>query len=186
MACLLACLLGVSRVHAQGPPLRRVTLENWVLEKPGGRTVHLSGQGPLVVVAYSAECPICQQYVPELNRLQTAFPEFDFVLLFPGKVTAREMRRFRRQNRVEIPLLRDPGGEVCRELGATVTPEVFVLNQKAILEYAGRIDDRFPELGQRRAHIREHDLQRALEQIRGDETVLVRRTQPIGCFIAFD
>ena len=40
-------------------------------------------------------------------------------------------------------IARDPFGVFARKIGATVTPEAFVLDDKGQVRYHGRIDDQF-------------------------------------------
>ena len=82
--------------------------------------------------------------------------------------------------------LRDPGHELVRLTGATVTPEVAVFAPDASgprMVYRGRIDDRAVSLGRTRPEPRVRDLERVLDALVAGQAVPVRTTPAVGCFI---
>jgi hypothetical protein len=66
---------------------------------------------------------------------------------------------------------------------ATITPEVFVMNQKKEIVYSGRIDNWAYELGKKRTVITEHDLANVLENLNKGIVVKPYQTKAVGCFI---
>ena len=82
-----------------------------------------------------------------------------------------------------LPLLRDPENKLVKALGATITPEVFVLNGQYEVMYSGRIDNWAYELAKKRKLITAHDLQDALEAMLAGKKVIVTQTKAVGCFI---
>ena len=82
--------------------------------------------------------------------------------------------------------LRDPGHELVRLTGATVTPEVavFVADASGLrLVYRGRIDDRAVDFGRTRPAPRVRDLEQVLEALVSGQAVPARTTTATGCFI---
>ena len=73
--------------------------------------------------------------------------------------------------------------KLVRETGATVTPEAVVILADGSIPYRGRIDNMYPNLGQRRRVITEKDLRAALDAVGENRSVKVSRTQAVGCYI---
>jgi hypothetical protein len=66
-------------------------------------------------------------------------------------------------------------------LGATVTPEAFVLDSRLVPRYAGRVDDQYLVRGVRRPAAQREDLAEALDDVLSGNSVRVPRTVPVGC-----
>ena len=67
-------------------------------------------------------------------------------------------------------------------LGATRTPEAFILDRRRTIQYVGRIDDR---IGYRfkRAEANRSDLEEALKELLDGNLPSVKTTEPEGCRI---
>ena len=68
----------------------------------------------------------------------------------------------------------------ARQVGATHTPECFVMRQGEV-HYRGRIDDVYRDYGKRSNQPTRNDLQIAIEQFVNGETIEVPKTDPVGC-----
>jgi len=77
----------------------------------------------------------------------------------------------------------DKGFKLSKKFNATVTPEVFVLNEKDQVLYHGAIDNWFYKLGQNRIEITEHYLDDAVGQALNQQPIIRPYIKPIGCFI---
>jgi hypothetical protein len=148
------------------------------------------GTTPLVLVFTATECPISNRYAPELRRLRSKFTArgvaFRLVYADPAE-TAEAIRRHLRAFGHDGDALRDPGHELVRLTGATVTPEVAVLEASPTghrLVYRGRIDDRAVDVGRIRPVPRVHDLEEVLDALVSGRAVAARTTPATGCFIA--
>lgn len=158
----------------------------------GGRRVEALplGSGPLVLVFTATECPISNRYAPELRRLRERFAArgVAFRLVYPDPTETEErIRRHLRAFAYGEDALRDPGHELVRLTGATVTPEVAVLAGSAAgsrLVYRGRIDDRAVDFGRTRPAPRVHDLEEVLDALVAGRATAARTTPATGCFIA--
>lgn len=148
------------------------------------------GAAPLVLVFTATECPISNRYAPEIRRLRSKFAArgvaFRLVYADPSE-TAEAIRRHLRAFGHDEDALRDPGHELVRFTGATVTPEVAVLAASATgsrLVYRGRIDDRAVDVGRIRPAPRVHDLEDVLDALVSGRALEARTTPATGCFIA--
>ena len=148
------------------------------------------GSGTLVLVFTATDCPLSNRYAPELQRLRARFAgrgvAFRLVYADPAETT-EAIRRHLQAFASGEDALRDPGHELVRLTGATVTPEVAVLAARpggSRLVYRGRIDDRAVDLGRIRPAPRVHDLEEVLDALVSGRAVEARTTAAIGCFIA--
>jgi hypothetical protein len=84
------------------------------------------------------------------------------------------------------PILLDESGAVGRLYGATRTPQMFVVDEKGVLVYAGAIDNspdaegQSPEGGVLRNHVSE-----TLAALEAGKPVPVAETKPYGCSVKY-
>jgi len=141
----------------------------------------------------STDCPICNGYQPEIERLRMRFAPrgIEFVGVYAEVPLGRsEMEAHVAKFGMKYPVRIDTDRAIQQRLGARLVPEVVVTagapdssgNPAAFL-YRGRIDDQWPERGSRRPSATVHDLERALEAIVAGRAPAVRTTTPIGCVL---
>lgn len=141
----------------------------------------------------STDCPICNGYQPEIERLRMRFAPrgIEFVGVYAEVPLGRsEMEAHVAKFGMKYPVRIDTDRAIQQRLGARMVPEVVVTagapdssgNPAAFL-YRGRIDDQWPERGSRRPSATVHDLERALEAIVAGRAPAVRTTTPIGCVL---
>lgn len=143
--------------------------------------------GVRVLLFTSLDCPISSRYAPDIQRLQATFAadgvRFSLVFANPGdtpEAIAEHVQAFG----YRIDVLRDPGHELVRRTGATVTPEAAVLDSRGRLVYRGRIDDRYADVGVDRQRATKHDLRHAIAATLAGRPVAPPTTRAIGCHIA--
>jgi len=141
----------------------------------------------------STDCPICNGYQPEIERLRMRFAPrgIEFVGVYAEVPLERsEMEAHVARYGMKYPVRIDTDRAIQQRLGARMVPEVVVTaggpessgNPAAFL-YRGRIDDQWPERGSRRPSATVHDLERALEAIVAGQHPAVRTTTPVGCVL---
>jgi hypothetical protein len=137
-----------------------------------------------VLIFYWQDCPVSNSYAPELNHIYTSHTNFAFyiVQVDPG-LTPAAAREHARQFGLRVPVLLDPQHRLVNLAKATVTPEAFVFGKNGEILYHGRIDDRYPALGQKRAAATTHDLSDALDALTAGKSIRTRETKAIGCLI---
>lgn len=139
-----------------------------------------------VLVFLSQECPICVQYMPELQRLFERWskePVAFFGVLSDPTLARASAVEFQKSYAVGFPLLFDPAGELISLLEPTHVPEAFVVDQGGKIVYRGRIDDLYPEVGKRRPSPTTSELASAVTAVLQGEELKVTRAQPVGCKI---
>jgi hypothetical protein len=80
-------------------------------------------------------------------------------------------------------LLRDKNNFLVRELNASVTPEVFLIDESARVRYRGMIDNSFSEIGKKKVSVDQYYLDDAINSLINKKDVAVQETNPIGCLI---
>lgn len=174
VVCCLTLFASQAQVHLKDPAGLKVDFFTAV---PGKHQV---------VVFLLADCPACQSYSKTLNELHREYMNKNvlFTGVFPGNFhTGEEIAAFRKNYRIGFPLLVDTDKRLTRQLGATVAPEVFVLDPAGQTVYSGRIDDWMYAVGKKRAVITKHELRAALQAILQGRNPDPVKTVPIGCII---
>lgn len=141
-----------------------------------------------VYVFLSEGCPICQNQTYSLRELYTQFgnQKVGFVGVFPNLEfsTTETMEKFKKKYRLSFPLQRDENQALTERLGATITPQVVVIQENTHgIIYKGKIDNSYERIGKRRPVITEFYLRDALTEILAGKTITLSETAPVGCFI---
>lgn len=133
-------------------------------------------------------CRICQSYTLKLNEFHDEYKDIvEFVGVFPNLISSEEkINEYAEKYKVQYKLITDYDKELAKSLNATLTPEVFLIdNQSNEVLYSGRIDDEFFEVGKRRNVVKNFELKEALLSIREGRPIEVKNTESIGCYIDF-
>lgn len=136
-----------------------------------------------IVVFLSPECPLCQQYTRVLGQLAQR-KNLKMIGVFPGRAYTRsDYEHFKAKYAVDFPLLTDANCSLVKALGATTTPEAFVVDQQGRVLYQGAIDDWVTALGKTRSQARRHYVADAIEAFLADQPITTVQVPPIGCLI---
>ncbi|REJ82436.1 MAG: hypothetical protein DWQ44_12435 [Bacteroidetes bacterium] len=139
-----------------------------------------------IIVFLLPDCPACENYSKNFNEFHEKYSEAGIKLygVFPGPYgKPEEMRAYQRRYKIRFPLLRDPDKMIVSLLGAVISPEVFLLDNKARILYQGRVDDWMYAPGKKRREARTHDLKNAIEEFLQGKEIQVKKTRAIGCII---
>jgi len=162
----------------------RAKLANLIGTNGQKLVVDAPDKGATVVVFYSTECPISNAYSPTLNRLREEFPASKLNLIgicVDPDLTDKDITTHARDFGLKFPVARDRGGKAAASLGATVTPEAFVIDSEKKVRYHGRIDDQFAARQKRNAHPNGNDLQDALAAVLDGRQVKTEHVAAVGC-----
>jgi peroxiredoxin len=139
----------------------------------------------IVVVFVGVDCPLAELYAPRLVNLANELASKQVALLAIDSNehdSAAEIARYADTHHIPFPILKDAGQTVADSLGATRTPEAFVLDERRVLRYRGRIDNQYA-IGVRRAQPGRCDLTVAVEELLSGRPVSRPVTQASGCMI---
>ncbi len=145
----------------------------------------LENDSATVIIFLSPECPIAQKYTRTLNQFQAEFKSYNFSFygIFNGDLGNKSSAlNFTKKYKINFTLLKDEKNSLKEMLGATISPEVFVIQNKKIV-YKGMIDNWFFALGKKRQIITEHFLKDALKAIVSGEEIKVKKTKAVGCYL---
>ncbi len=136
------------------------------------------------ILFMGTDCPITQKYIARIREIVGRFESStDFYGVFPSQFSIKEIRQFKKDYKIPIQLLSDTKMEMAHFLGATVTPEVFLLDNQLALQYQGAIDNWFYELGKNRRNTTEQYLIDAISALDQNQEPPLKKTEAIGCFI---
>lgn len=107
-----------------------------------------------------------------------------FLGIFPGKwYTKNEIRAYTNKYDLQFTMLMDEENRLVNSLEATVTPEVYLINNKGDIEYQGRIDDWVGTLGTKKKKANIDYLKNAVIAFLDDKTIDPDKTEAVGCLI---
>jgi peroxiredoxin len=89
-----------------------------------------------------------------------------------------EVKSHAAEKGLKFTILKDDGNKIADRLGATRTPEVYVLDGKGKLAYHGRIDD-----AQKAESVSSNDLRNALDEMIAGKAVTKTGGAAFGCTI---
>lgn len=138
-----------------------------------------------VVWFLSPDCPLCQNYTLTIKKLQEKHgKQIRIIGIVSGKNSSiQEILNYQNEYQLTINILRDEEKKLSKLLNASITPEVFVFNQKQKLVYSGRIDNWAYAPGKKRTVITQHELEDVLGKLCKNQDVTYFKTKAVGCFI---
>src|SRR2546425_4485850 len=189
MVGVVAGFMIAGPVRAEGPAdsIGRL-VKGFDLKDTSGQSISLDkfqDKKAVVLVFVGTQCPLNNAYLPCLAELskEHAPKGVQFLAInsnyqdSPAKV-AEHAKKYE----VPFPVLRDENNKLADLLEARRTPEAFILDDKHVIRYRGRIDDQYGINIQRPAPTR-RDLAEALNEILAGKNVTVAITPVAGCII---
>lgn len=181
LLCLIA-LAGAAPARGAEP------LANLAFPTADGKTIawkDLAGKHATVVCFLSFDCPMSAAYAKPLSELAAASAErgAKFVCFCPSDEAPAKVAEQAADFKFTFPVLKDEKLRAADALGATTTPQVFVLDAKGEVRYRGLIDDAYAKRLVPNRKVTERYLERALEAVLAGKAVGVAKTEPIGCRI---
>lgn len=143
----------------------------------------------VVCMTMTPDCPLCQTYSTEFVKLANEWSRkgLKFYAILPGEIYSdEEIRHFQDSFQFDLPVIVDKEYELVKQLGATVTPEFFLLDSTMAIKYQGKYDDWATGLARKKPKPTKFYLAQALEQFYNGQTVTTAKTEPLGCLIEMD
>lgn len=141
------------------------------------------------VYAFVAEeCPISIYMAGALSEIsQSYYSKADFNLVFPLKSSnTKTANLFKTKNKLPLyNIVIDKNQGISKNLGASVTPEVIIIDADNKVLYKGRINDAYLEPGKRRHIFGSNDLNNALAMITEGKEFPKPWKKAIGCYITY-
>ena len=134
-----------------------------------------------VLVFVSTQCPVSNAYNTRMATLAKTYSAKNVGMYGINANKAEDAEAIKAhsaQNNLGFAVLKDKGNVIADRFDAQVTPEAYVIDNKGVLRYHGRIDDSQDEGG-----IQSRDLQAAIDAVLADKTVPAKETRAFGCGI---
>jgi len=164
------------------------TLDEWQGTDIAGNIYtwdNLIGNEANVIVLFSPDCPLSQNYTKTINDLKQNFSGQDvhMTVVVPGYFNNDEVNTFKTTYQLDMPIVIDKNNTLINLLDGTITPEVFLFDKTGMMIYTGAIDNWAVDLGQKRQVITAYYLQDAIAATLHHEEVKIKKTEAVGCFI---
>jgi redoxin len=141
-----------------------------------------------VLLFIATDCPISNNYAPEIERLCRAYAlrGVDCLVLYEDAQVTRAAARAHRAayGLAAFDAAIDAQRTIATAAAATITPEAAVVDRTGVVRYRGRVDDAYVDLNRRRAAPAVHDLSDALDAVLAGRAVARPAAPALGCYIA--
>src|SRR5260370_688104 len=187
---LLAGLVPLNNPPADPPPSTAnlgKKIANVTFKDAAGKSFSLydfKDKKAIVVVFLSFECPVSTSYSQPLAKMAEECGKHGVAFLgLPTneEETAAQVAKLAKRYDIPFPVVADVKLVASDARGASITPEVFVLDGDFILRYRGRIDDGYVERLKKHPEPTQHNLLQVLGEMLSGRPVKVPATIAIGC-----
>lgn len=141
----------------------------------------LSGKTGTVLLFISVQCPVSNAYNERMAKLAQEFKDKGIAVIGINSNVAEDaaaVKAHAGQNSLSFAILKDPGNKIADRLGATRTPEAYLLDANNKLVYHGRIDN-----NQNALLIESNDLRNAIEALIAGRAIEKAEAKAFGCTI---
>ena len=182
-----AAIAGSGRVansDTPAPPAIGAAIDDFKLPNVDGAEQSLSalkGKHGAVLIFISVQCPVSNAYNERMEKLAEDYKARGVnVIGINANVTesAKDVKDHAAAKHLTFTILKDPGNKIADQLGATRTPEAYVLDANSKLVYHGRVDN-----SQNTANITANDLRDALDEMLAGKPVTKTGGAAFGCSI---
>ena len=175
-------------VRAEGEipnaPAIGATIEDFTLPDANG-TEHslksVAGKKGTVLLFVSVQCPVSNAYNERMAKLAQDYQAKGIAVIGINsnvKEDAAAVKSHAETNKFTFPILKDPGNKIADRLGATVTPEAYLLDAGNKLIYHGRIDN-----SRNGDQIDSPDLRNAIDASLAGKPIEKTEAKAFGCSI---
>jgi len=141
----------------------------------------LTGKHGAVIIFVATKCPVSNAYNDRMEKLAQDYKARGINVIginSNNTEPAAEVKSHAGEKHLTFTILKDDGNKIADRLGATRTPEAYVLDAGGKLVYHGRIDN-----SQNTANITSNDLREALDELLGGKSVTKTGGAAFGCTI---
>ena len=140
----------------------------------------------VVLVFTCNHCPVAVAYEQRLVDLHNEYAEqgVQLVAINVNNLEADKLPAMKERAAsvgFEFPYLYDPTQQIARDYGATVTPQIFLLDNERKLAFVGPIDDEMDV-----EKVTQHYLRDAIDAVLAGEVPAVAQVDPFGCGIKYE
>ena len=141
----------------------------------------LTGKSGAVIIFVATKCPVSNAYNDRMEKLAQDYKAKGINVIginSNNTEPAAEVKSHAGEKHLTFTILKDDGNKIADRLGATRTPEAYVIDASGKLVYHGRIDN-----AQNAANITSNDLREALDEMLSGKQVSKTGGAAFGCTI---
>lgn len=182
----LAAIAGSGRNVSDlpAPPAIGTVLDDFKLPDADGAEHSLKslmGKNGAVVIFIATKCPVSNAYNDRMEKLAQDYQSKGIKVIginANNTEPSAEVKAHAAEKHLTFPILKDEGNKIADRLGATRTPEVYLLDASLKLVYHGRIDN-----SQKVEAITSNDLRDALDEMLAGKPISKTGGAAFGCTI---
>jgi peroxiredoxin len=188
VSILLVLVLMVAGVafanEVPAPPAIGSTIEGFSLPDVDGteRSLKsLAGEKGTVLLFIAVQCPVSNAYNERMEKLAQDYKAKGINVIGINSNVAEDgaaCKAHASENKLTFTILKDPGNKIADKLGASVTPEAYLLDASNKLLYHGRIDN-----SRNAAQVETPDLRNAIDAVLSGKAVEKTEAKAFGCSI---
>ena len=141
----------------------------------------LTGKNGAVLIFISVQCPVSNAYNDRMEKLAQDYKAKGVNVIGVNSNNtepAAAVKSHAGEKHLTFTILKDDGNKIADRLGASRTPEAYVIDASGKLVYHGRIDN-----SQNSANITANDLRDALDEMLAGKPVTKTGGAAFGCTI---
>ena len=141
----------------------------------------LKGKNGSVLIFISVQCPVSNGYNERMEALAQAYSKRGITVIginSNATESADAVKAHAAEKHFTFPVLKDQGNKIADKLGATRTPEAYLLDANNKLVYHGRIDNSKDE-----SQVDATDLRNAMDALLAGKPVTKTTAMAFGCNI---
>ncbi len=136
-------------------------------------------------------CPISKSSTPEINRIYNHYSknnncmnDVKFFGIFPNPDSdSTSINNFKKTNKIQFVCLIDTNQYYTKKYNATTLPQIIIVDNAHNIQYSGKIDDLYYDLGKRNQGNYEKIAFNKIDSILSKLEIQVKYIKPIGCII---
>lgn len=182
----MAAVAGSGRtgMDLPSPPAIGTVIDDFKLPDMEGTERSLNsvkGKNGAVLLFISVQCPVSNAYNERMQKLAEDYEAKGVnVVGINSNVTetVEAVKAHAADKHFTFTILKDPGNKIADRLGATRTPEAYVIDAGGKLVYHGRVDN-----SQNTANVTANDLREAIDEMLAGKPVTKTGGAAFGCTI---
>ena len=156
---------------------------DFALKDTAGKAHSLKAyRGQTVVIGFvGTKCPIANAYITRMNGIAAEYKAKN-VVFFGVNSNINEplnlVKAHAAKAKYAFSILKDDSNIVADSYGASVTPEMYIIDGTGVLRYHGRVDNASDE-----KRVERHDLRVALDEMLAGKAISKADLKAFGCVI---
>ena len=166
------------------PPAIGATIEDFTLPDVDNKDhslKSLAGKNGTVLLFIAVQCPVSNAYNERMEKLAQDYRARGINVIGINsnvKEDAAAVKAHAAEHKFTFTILKDPGNKIADKLGASVTPEAYLLDPNNKLLYHGRIDN-----ARNAEQVETNDLRNALDAALANKPIEKTEAKAFGCTI---